>query len=85
MLDIAKWYQRANPLFSRREMDLWAQGYLMLPINIIARFSSLVGMIAMQYSLLAALSVAPGFSLPRDWPEVYGRWSDSYTVRRFWG
>ncbi|TFY61677.1 hypothetical protein EVJ58_g4372 [Rhodofomes roseus] len=29
--------------------------------------------------------VALGFSLPRDWPEVYGRWSDSYTVRRFWG
>ena len=74
-----------NPLFSRREMDLWAQGYLMLPINIIARFSSLVGNIALQYSLLAATFVALGISPPADWPNVYGCWSDSYTVRRFWG
>ena len=66
-------------------MNLWSQGYLMLPINIVARFSSLVGMIAMHYSLLAAIFVAVGFSQPCDWPEVYGRWSDAYTVRRFWG
>ena len=66
-------------------MDLSSQGYLMLPVNIVARFSSLVGMIAMQYSLVAAIFVAAGISQPRDWPEVYGHWSDAYTVRRFWG
>ena len=84
-LDFAQSYQRSNPLFSRRDLDLLSQGYLMLPVNIIARFSSLVGMIAMQYSLFAAIFVAAGISLPRDWPEIYGRWSDAYTVRRFWG
>ncbi|KAH9915716.1 membrane bound O-acyl transferase family-domain-containing protein [Fomitopsis serialis] len=84
-VDLAQSYQRSNQLFSRRDMDLSSQGYLMLPINIVARFGSLVGMIAMQYSLLAAICVALGISLPRDWPGVYGRWSDSYTVRRFWG
>ncbi|KZT63295.1 hypothetical protein DAEQUDRAFT_641339, partial [Daedalea quercina L-15889] len=84
-LDITQSYQRSNPLFSRRDMDLSSQGYLMLPINTVARFGSLVGMIGMQYALLAALFVALGISLPRDWPEVYGRWSDSYTIRRFWG
>lgn len=66
-------------------MDLLSQGYLMLPVNIVARFSSLIGMIAMQYSLFAAIFVAAGISLPRDWPEIYGCWSDAYTVRRFWG
>ena len=48
-LDPAQTYQRLNPVFTRRDMDLWSQGYLMLPVNIVARFSSLVGMLAMQY------------------------------------
>ncbi|CCM05391.1 uncharacterized protein FIBRA_07607 [Fibroporia radiculosa] len=39
----------------------------------------------MQYCLLAAISVAVGWSLPREWPNVYGQWSDAFTVRRFWG
>lgn len=72
-------------MFTRKDMDLWSQGCLMLPVNIVARFGSLVGTIAMQYSLLAATFVALGISPPRDWPELYGRWSDAYTVRRFWG
>ena len=57
----------------------------MLPFNIDLRFGNVIGMIALQYSLLAAVSVVSGFSQPRDWPEIYGRWADVYTVRRFWG
>ncbi|CCM06211.1 uncharacterized protein FIBRA_08455 [Fibroporia radiculosa] len=44
-----------------------------------------IGAIAMQYYLLAAGSVALGWFSPSDWPDVYGRLSDAYTLRRFWG
>ena len=66
-------------------MDLWPHGYLILPVNIDVRFVDVIGMIALRYLLLATVSVGAGFSQPRDWPEVYGRWADVYTVRRFWG
>ncbi|TFY61676.1 hypothetical protein EVJ58_g4371 [Rhodofomes roseus] len=84
-LDLAQSYQRSNLLFSRGNMVLLSQGHSLPTASILARLCSLVGMIAMQYSLLAAIFVAFGFSLPRDWPDIYGRWSDTYTVRRFWG
>lgn len=59
--------------------------YLMSPVFIVARFSSLVGVIALEHSIGAAVTVALGIWQPRDWPSIYGQWSDSYTVRRFWG
>ncbi|KAH9915213.1 uncharacterized protein B0H18DRAFT_1042173 [Fomitopsis serialis] len=80
-IDLAQVYQRSNPLFSRQDMDLRSQGLFMLPLNIVARFGSVVAMIAMEYSLLAATCVALGVSSPRHWPDIYGKWSDSYTVR----
>jgi len=38
-----------------------------------------------QYYAVAALSVGLGVNPPGDWPDVFGRWSDAYTVRNFWG
>ena len=59
--------------------------YLLSPVSIIARFSGLVGLLALENSIGAAVTVALGLWQPRDWPSIYGQWSDSYTVRRFWG
>lgn len=88
LIDLAQSYQRSNPLFSQKSADLFSmasQGYVQRCILIIARYSPSFGLIAMQYCLFAALSVALGWSVPGDWPAVYGEWSDAYTVRRFWG
>ncbi|KZP03388.1 hypothetical protein FIBSPDRAFT_1017840, partial [Athelia psychrophila] len=41
--------------------------------------------LSLYYSLFALLSVAVGFYQPKDFPPVFGRWRDSYTLRRFWG
>ncbi len=43
------------------------------------------GISNVQYSVLAAFSVAFGMSLPGDWPNVFGELADAYTLRRFWG
>ena len=85
LLAASQAYQRASPVFSRPGTGLLSQGYAMLPVHIVARFSGTVGNIALLYCLLAAGAVALGLSSPADWPDIYGRWSDSYTVRRFWG
>ena len=31
-IDLAQTYRRSNPLFLRWDVDLWSQGYLMLPV-----------------------------------------------------
>ena len=43
-----------------------------------------IGM-SMVYNILAAVEVSVGLSEPRDWPAIFGYWSDAYTVGRFWG
>ena len=88
LLDIVQCYQRRNPLFSRPG-TVWptvsSQGYLLLPVNVFSRAIGVAGGIALGYNLLSATMVTIGFSLPRDWPEIFGKWSDSYTLRRLWG
>ncbi|KAH9840645.1 membrane bound O-acyl transferase family-domain-containing protein [Rhodofomes roseus] len=83
-LDLAQTYNRSS-LRLLHDSAVGPQAWLIRPISIIARFSSLVGLLALENSLAAATSVALGMSLPREWPDIYGRWSDAYTVRRFWG
>ncbi|EPS96327.1 hypothetical protein FOMPIDRAFT_1038192 [Fomitopsis schrenkii] len=83
-LDLAQSFNR-SPWRSLHEQIVGPVAYLMSPVSIIARFSGLVGVIALEQSIGAAVTVALGFWQPRDWPSIYGQWSDSYTVRRFWG
>ncbi|KZT69927.1 hypothetical protein DAEQUDRAFT_231740 [Daedalea quercina L-15889] len=88
LLDLIQCYERQNPVFSGGRAD-WksvsSQGYLLRPVNIFMRVAGVAAGLAMQHALFAVVTVAIGFSLPRDWPDIYGRWSDAYTVRRFWG
>ncbi|THH19422.1 hypothetical protein EW146_g1769 [Bondarzewia mesenterica] len=43
------------------------------------------GTLNAQYYSLSAMSVGLGMSLPRDWPDLFGKWTDAYTLRKFWG
>ncbi|PCH37581.1 hypothetical protein WOLCODRAFT_140944 [Wolfiporia cocos MD-104 SS10] len=51
----------------------------------LARFSTMYAFLALYYALFATVSVTIGLSEPQDWPAVFGKWSDAYTIRRFWG
>ncbi|KAK7060432.1 hypothetical protein VNI00_001197 [Paramarasmius palmivorus] len=44
-----------------------------------------VGLATMQYLTLAILSVSLGVHLPSEWPDNFGKLSDAYTLRNFWG
>ncbi|TFY67107.1 hypothetical protein EVJ58_g1852 [Rhodofomes roseus] len=88
LLDLIQCYEHQHPLFSLRGTggpSVTSQGYLLRPVDIFARVASVAFELAMQHALFAAAMVTLGLSLPRDWPDIYGRWSDAYTVRRFWG
>jgi hypothetical protein len=37
------------------------------------------------YIALGLVSVGTGLSEPNLWPDAFGKWTDAYTVRRFWG
>lgn len=38
-----------------------------------------------RYRLVSFIIVGLGINSPRDWPPLFGRMSDAYTLRRFWG
>ena len=37
------------------------------------------------YNVVAIVCVGLGNSSPTLWPDLWGRWEDAYTLRRFWG
>ncbi|KAI0634095.1 membrane bound O-acyl transferase family-domain-containing protein [Trametes polyzona] len=39
----------------------------------------------LSYVVVATVSMATFLWEPEDWPEVFGNWSEAYTVRRLWG
>ena len=39
----------------------------------------------MYYVLASIIAVGLGISVPEDWPDMFGNWSDAYTLRRLWG
>ncbi|TFK98870.1 hypothetical protein BDV98DRAFT_627845, partial [Pterulicium gracile] len=41
--------------------------------------------IYVQYTLLSIVCVMSGFSEPKRWPDLFGKWRDAYTIRRIWG
>ncbi|KAK0463766.1 membrane bound O-acyl transferase family-domain-containing protein, partial [Desarmillaria tabescens] len=58
--------------------------FIPLP-KIVAWMSTPYAGVRIQYYFISAISVALGLSTAADWPDPYGRWSDAYTVRKFWG
>ena len=53
--------------------------------NVVGFFAMTYSTINMVYDVLAFVSVAIGYCEPDQWPVTFGRWKDSYTIRRFWG
>ncbi|TFY75037.1 hypothetical protein EWM64_g8975 [Hericium alpestre] len=77
---------RLNLLF-REGRPLGAQGAPMRVVNILAFMSSPYALLNLQYSVLAMVGVGFGVcgSQVQDWPELFGRWADAWSVRQFWG
>ena len=87
LADIGQTYQLVNPLYSltgEEARSLWAQGYVVGLLNILARIAVQWAMFNVGYNLMSMAGVGIMLQEPRVWPDVFGHWKDAYTVRRFW-
>ncbi|KAG1744631.1 membrane bound O-acyl transferase family-domain-containing protein [Suillus paluster] len=82
--DLAHFYIRHDPAFQSAA----AFASQMLTRRILACgaflvFNYCIGVII--HSFISALVVSCTSSEPSSWPDLFGKWGDAYTIRRFWG
>jgi hypothetical protein len=88
LADVADTYLDLNPIFAlsgREARSLRAQGPVFTLLNVVGFVTTSYCAINMAYDTIALIAVGSGYSEPKRWPVPFGKWRDSYTVRRFWG
>jgi hypothetical protein len=60
-------------------------GWLLARTTFLAYLVEINVSLNLPYNVVAAASVSLGQTEARDWPALFGYWSDAYTVGRFWG
>ncbi|GJE93177.1 membrane bound O-acyl transferase family-domain-containing protein [Phanerochaete sordida] len=88
LADVSQTYIDLNPLFSlpeARALSVRDQGLLLQFFNVLAYATRSYCVLTVPYDATAVAAVALGFTEPKAWPTLVGRWKDAYTLRRFWG
>ncbi|KAI1792380.1 membrane bound O-acyl transferase family-domain-containing protein [Ganoderma leucocontextum] len=90
VVDLAGTYVKLQPLIELRGtpgFPTGLRGYLMASMCLFAYCTKTYASVRLQHSCLAIVCVATGLGNgdPEMWPDLFGSWSDAYTVRRFWG
>ncbi|KAJ7132820.1 membrane bound O-acyl transferase family-domain-containing protein [Mycena crocata] len=85
LFDLAVWHNGLHPSFSRGGESLTAYGWVWR-YQCVGGWatSAYIGM-AMPNCVLSILSVTLGRSDPEDWPWLFGSFSETWSIRRFWG
>ncbi|RPD61545.1 hypothetical protein L227DRAFT_562600 [Lentinus tigrinus ALCF2SS1-6] len=60
-------------------------GLLLRSWNALVWLAMTYAILKMYYEAASLLAVGLGLSRPEDWPDMFGNWSDAYTIRRLWG
>ncbi|KAH7882352.1 membrane bound O-acyl transferase family-domain-containing protein [Phlebopus sp. FC_14] len=84
LFEAAYLYMSYNPVFTT-SASITSQGFLRQSLSIAAFVGQTYAVANFLYFFLASVSVAMGLYEPRLWPDIFGRWRDAYTIRRFWG
>ncbi|KAI6164408.1 hypothetical protein EDD17DRAFT_1474585 [Pisolithus thermaeus] len=84
LLDVATLYMRCNPVLSSRA-SIASQGYIMQCLNVAVACCQYYAMLTCMHCAAAVLAVGLNLSKPQAWPQLFGRWKDAYTIRKFWG
>ncbi|PIL29222.1 hypothetical protein GSI_09271 [Ganoderma sinense ZZ0214-1] len=89
-VDLAKTFAKLYPFYALRGTPAFPtglHGYVMDTLCVFARVLNAYGHTRLWHTALAMFCVATGLGNgdPEMWPDLFGRWSDAYTVRRFWG
>ncbi|KAI6112837.1 membrane bound O-acyl transferase family-domain-containing protein [Pisolithus sp. B1] len=84
LLDVATLYMRCNPVLSSRA-SIASQGYIMQCLNVAVACCQYYAMLTCMHCVAAVLAVGLNLNKPQAWPQLFGRWKDAYTIRKFWG
>ncbi|KAF8999436.1 membrane bound O-acyl transferase family-domain-containing protein [Cyathus striatus] len=85
ILDVVHTTIVLSPAFRRDGVSLTSGGYLLRVLNTALHAAHIWSYMSFGYTAASVLAVALNVTEPSDWPAIYGKWSDAYTVRRFWG
>ena len=89
-VDLARTFVQLYPLYAQRGTPAFPtglRGYAMDTLCMLARVVNAYGHTRIWHRGFAMVCVATGMGNgdPEMWPDLFGRWADAYTVRRFWG
>ncbi|TDL14895.1 hypothetical protein BD410DRAFT_857209 [Rickenella mellea] len=85
ILDMVHTWIIVSPVFQRKGIALQSDGYPMRFMNTTLHAAHIWSYMSFGYTLASVVAVALRITEPSEWPAIYGRWSDAYTLRRFWG
>jgi len=72
------------PPFQRNGISLASGIYPIRLLNTALFFARIWAHMSFYYTLTSVVAVALHITEPSEWPPLFGRWSDAYTVNRFW-
>ena len=86
LLDAGQMIMRNNPSFyDKAAAPMAEQGVLWCSYAMLNFIIHAVSMVTIVQSLIPSLVlVTAGLSEPSEWPDLFGNWSDAYTVHNFW-
>ncbi|KAI0718586.1 membrane bound O-acyl transferase family-domain-containing protein [Cerioporus squamosus] len=60
-------------------------GFFLRSWNLFVWLAMTYAILKMYYEAASLVAVGLGLGRPEDWPDMFGNWSDAYTLRRLWG
>lgn len=85
ILDVVHTWIVLSPAFQRDGISLESDSYPLYFLNTALHAAHIWSYMSFGYTAASVVAVILQITEPSEWPAIYGRWSDAYTVRRFWG
>jgi len=84
VMDLAQTLYRHRPACSTGG-SVFQDGFAWQVVYNLAEWMNMAGAMLLVHALAAAITVPLHIYKPEDWPDMFGRVRDGYTVRKFWG
>ncbi|KAA1470703.1 hypothetical protein DENSPDRAFT_818409 [Dentipellis sp. KUC8613] len=85
ILDVVHYWILHTPQFVRDGVSLTTGGPAIRVLNTALHAIHIWSYMSFGYTAASVVAVALGVTDQSAWPAIYGKWSDAYTLRRFWG
>ncbi|KAF8868661.1 hypothetical protein BD779DRAFT_902891 [Infundibulicybe gibba] len=84
--DLACFHNHHSRVFSPQIREpMGSRGVVWQAWNVFMFWAMLSTSMLTHHTFMSIIAVASGLSQPGDWPEFFGRWLETDSVRHFWG